>query len=121
MRVAIFSLFATQNVLFPVQASKTSERRHWLLAVPLHADVREPLLHQKVSTMAALDSSNGCIQVTVLPGGRPNAAHNVFIFTSFILPKVFVCVFTGLWTFLLCLSTLWLPVLNVKWLALQRD
>lgn len=39
----------TIPVLFFVQAAETDKRQHRLLAVPLHADVREPLLHQKVS------------------------------------------------------------------------
>lgn len=39
-------------VLFFAQASETDQRHHRLLALPLHADVREPLLHQKVSGCA---------------------------------------------------------------------
>lgn len=37
--------------LFHVQAAETDQRHHRLLALALHADVREPLLHQKVSEL----------------------------------------------------------------------
>lgn len=43
------SVFFTR--LFHVQAAETDQRHHRLLALALHADVREPLLHQKVSEL----------------------------------------------------------------------
>lgn len=101
----LLSLPLTVCLLFPVQASKTSERCHWLLTVPLNAHVREPLLRQKVSTIAALDSSNRSIQVTVLPRGRQSESGSQRVSFHFLYfsQSVCVCVFTGLWTFPLCL------------------
>lgn len=39
-------------MLFFAQAAETDKRPHRLLALSLHADVREPLLHQRVSGRA---------------------------------------------------------------------
>lgn len=101
-----------------MQATKTSKYNQRLLTVPLHAYIREPLLHQKVSTilptMVVLDFTTDLFSV-------PRSLKALWPTQSFVSIPLFatLCVFA-------CANTCVYPFVvgpkaECKWLALQPE
>lgn len=121
----LLSLCHTKCFLFPRQASETGERHHRLLTVTLHADIREPLLHQKVSTTAEqwlswiftadLFRLPRSLEAVRLVG---SAAHTSLFPFPLYFPKVRAGALVNISCFVF---SLWLLCAECKWLALQRE
>lgn len=101
--IHLISLITFNFTLFvSVQASKTGERPQRLLFLPLHADIREPLLHQKVSEQNSRDNrrpgfDNRSFQLATVPEGLRSVEplfdpQCLYFLLSYLCVCVSVCV-----------------------------
>lgn len=107
-----------------MQASKTGERPQRLLFLPLHADIREPLLHQKVSEQNSRDNrrpgfDNRSFQLATVPEGLRSVEplfdpQCLYFLLSYLSLCVCVCVCCPY-------AFLWFHGTEYKWLALQQE